>query len=108
MAVTLQALCTIPSGKSLGHRDTDTYYFVALRPEGLVVECGWTVPETYDDDPSSYNYNPFRNREETPAWVGRRQGCQTPEEALAVFQDYKMAVQTKCLPHGAHIGSVVR
>ena len=100
---------TIPLGKSLGLRGAETYAFVARRPEGLVVECGWTVPEAHDDDADSYAYNPFKGVRATPPWVGRRQVCATPEEAADVYSAYKQAVAVRRLPAGGEvIGSVSR
>ena len=102
-------IAAIPLGKSFGTRGPDTYAFIVHRPEGLVVECGWTVPETDSDDPESYSYNPFKGRTATPAWIGRRQVCTSAPEAAAVYTAYKEAVsRSRVVEGGETIGSVCR
>jgi len=110
MSTTLDTVRALPVGKSFGFRRRDVYALICHRPlEGLVVECGWVVPETYDDDPSSYGYNPFRDRLDTPAWVGRRYVCSSAVEAAEVYAGYKTAIHSRQIPcRGEPIGSVQR
>jgi|RhiMethySRZTD1v2_1073278.scaffolds.fasta_scaffold896908_2 hypothetical protein len=108
-ATLITTIEAIPPGQSWGVRKADTYAIVANRPEGLVVECGWTVPEQYDDDPESYGYNPFKGRAATPAWIGRRQLCATATDAATVYVAYKTAITQRAMPRGGDIiGSVRR
>jgi len=108
-AALMQKIAAIPEGKSLGARTAETYYLVARRPEGLVVECGWTVPEQHQDDADSYTYNPFKGRAVTPPWVGRRAVCVSAAEAVEVYAGFKAAVLSRQIPStGETIGSVTR
>ena len=104
-----QKIQRIPAGKTLSIRTADTYVQVANRPEGLVVECGWVVPERHEDDANSYTYCPFKGRSETPPWVGKRYAASGLADAATIYADWKEAVAGRRVPTGGEkIGSVIR
>jgi hypothetical protein len=100
---------SIPEGRSYASRGARTFAHVARRGAHYDVECGWVVPEAYEDDYMSSTYHPFRPAHPQP-WVGRSVTTEDPAEAARLFEQFKAAVAKMrgAELHGEIIGSVYR
>lgn len=107
---TTRAIKNIPEGRTWSQRSPQTYVQCARRDGQYVVECGWVVPEAYDDDPGASTYHPFRPSVAQP-WVGRQAPSTTdPEQAVRLYDEYESAIQARRgnTLAGEVIGSVTR
>jgi len=100
-------ILALEEGKCLSVRQCDYFALVALREGQYVVECGWVVPEAFDDDPGSYSYQPFNGDQ---AWVGMRHIATSPQDAADTYVQWRGKVASKQVVKDGEIkiGSVRR
>ena len=108
--ITAELVSGIAEGKCYAMRDRDDYVLCARRGGTYVIECGWAVPETYDDDPGCSTYWPFAGRRRDQAWVGRTASTDDPASAAELYEAYLSAVCSRqgYRLDGERIGSVSR
>lgn len=107
-------IANIPAGKTFGVIGHQRTYIVRKTSDGRYqIEAAWEVPESYDDDPESYTYHPFKSASGKPrfgvCWVGRRVTTNDISVAAATYEKFKAALLSYAVPtEGEIIGSVSR
>ena len=88
------SIIAILEGKGLGSLGNESFYMIHRIDGRYEVECGWAVPEAFDDDFRSHGRHPFKGGRQLP-WVGRATVTDCPTEAADVYETYKAAVSKR-------------